>query len=118
MTFASRYRYHLFRSPPVSSQVRGLIAAGALDEPTGLRVVAHVYTSQAGDYYELADDDLLRFPPPGRSSALDADAVLTLRGHSGTLAQATSVSGSSNQGLQVLIWLAPVAARVSFARIW
>jgi len=37
------------------------IAAGALDEPTGLRVAAHVYTSQAGDYYELADDGIARF---------------------------------------------------------
>jgi len=29
------------------------IAAGTLDEPTGLRTVAQIYTSSAGDYYEL-----------------------------------------------------------------
>lgn len=38
------------------------IAAGALDEPTGLQVAAHVYTSHAADYYPLADDGLPRFP--------------------------------------------------------
>jgi len=36
------------------------IAAGSLDEPTGLRLLGHVYVSQAGDYYELADDGLAR----------------------------------------------------------
>src|SRR5438270_13853317 len=36
------------------------IAAGSLDEPTGLRVVAHWYVSQAGDYYELPADGLPR----------------------------------------------------------
>jgi len=34
------------------------IAAGTLDGPTGLRVAAHWYVSQAGDYYELAADGL------------------------------------------------------------
>jgi hypothetical protein len=29
------------------------IAAGTLDEPTGLKTVAQIYTSSAGDYYEL-----------------------------------------------------------------
>jgi hypothetical protein len=38
------------------------IAAGALDEPTGLRVVAHVYTSHVPDYYTLPDDGSERFP--------------------------------------------------------
>jgi hypothetical protein len=36
------------------------IAAGSLDEPTGLSVVGHVYVSQAGDYYELPEDGLPR----------------------------------------------------------
>jgi hypothetical protein len=36
------------------------IAAGTLHEPTGLRVSAHEYVSQAGDYYELADDGIPR----------------------------------------------------------
>jgi hypothetical protein len=36
------------------------IAAGTLDEPTGLKTTAHWYVSQAGDYYELPDDGLPR----------------------------------------------------------
>jgi hypothetical protein len=36
------------------------IAAGTLDGPTGVNVVAHWYVSQAGDYYELAPDGLPR----------------------------------------------------------
>jgi hypothetical protein len=36
------------------------IAAGTLDEPTGLRMIGHVYVSQVGDYYELPDDGLPR----------------------------------------------------------
>ena len=29
------------------------IAAGTLDAPTGLRTVAHIYTRDQGDYYEI-----------------------------------------------------------------
>ncbi|MBK5117662.1 MAG: GFA family protein, partial [Thermoleophilia bacterium] len=29
------------------------IAAGSLDEPTGLKTVNQIYTEDAGDYYEL-----------------------------------------------------------------
>jgi hypothetical protein len=29
------------------------ISAGTLDEPTGLRTVAHIYTASQGDYYEI-----------------------------------------------------------------
>jgi hypothetical protein len=36
------------------------IAAGTLDPPTGLRVRAHWYVSQAGDYYDLPADGLAR----------------------------------------------------------
>ena len=36
------------------------IAAGTLDEPTGLRSAAHWYVSQAGDYYDLPADGLPR----------------------------------------------------------
>jgi hypothetical protein len=36
------------------------IAAGTLDEPTGLRIAAHWFVSQAGDYYELPPDGLPR----------------------------------------------------------
>ena len=31
------------------------IAAGTLDRPTGLRTVAHIFTVDKGDYYEIAD---------------------------------------------------------------
>jgi hypothetical protein len=36
------------------------IAAGTLDGPTGLKITAHWYVSQAGDYYVLPDDGLPR----------------------------------------------------------
>ena len=32
------------------------IAAGTLDEPTGLRTTVQIYTADAGDYYELDPD--------------------------------------------------------------
>lgn len=32
------------------------IAAGTLDEPTGLRTVAHIFVDSKGDYYQLADE--------------------------------------------------------------
>jgi hypothetical protein len=38
------------------------IAAGTLDRPTGLRIAAHIYTHQAGDWDELPDDGLPRDP--------------------------------------------------------
>ena len=47
----------LFWEAPTRETVS--IAAGSLDEPTGLRLLAHTYVSQAGDYYEL-DDELPR----------------------------------------------------------
>lgn len=34
--------------------------AGTLDEPTGLRSKAHIFVASKGDYYDLADDALLR----------------------------------------------------------
>jgi len=36
------------------------VAAGTLREPTGLGAMAHVFTADKGDYYEI-DDALLRF---------------------------------------------------------
>jgi len=33
---------------------------GTLDAPTGLESKAHIYVASKGDYYELADDGLLR----------------------------------------------------------
>jgi hypothetical protein len=41
------------------------IAAGTLDEPTGLRTIYHIYTATKGDYYELPDDGLPRYPASG-----------------------------------------------------
>ena len=37
------------------------IAAGTLAEPTGLRLLGHVYVSHAGDYYDLPVDGLPRY---------------------------------------------------------
>jgi hypothetical protein len=37
------------------------IAAGSLDEPTGLRLIGHVYVSQTADYDELPEDGLPRY---------------------------------------------------------
>ena len=31
------------------------IAAGAIDEPSGVRAVAHIFCAHRGDYYEIAD---------------------------------------------------------------
>ena len=33
------------------------IMAGTLDQPTGLRIVEHIYRESAGDYYEVPADD-------------------------------------------------------------
>ncbi len=56
--FCARCGSSLFWDAPGRATVS--IAAGTLDEPTGLNTVAHWYVSQAGDYYELPDDGLLR----------------------------------------------------------
>jgi len=37
------------------------IAAGTLDDSTGLRTVAHIYVASKGDYYEITDS-LPRYP--------------------------------------------------------
>ena len=42
------------------------IAAGALDEPTGLRTTSQIYTEDAGDYYEI-DPALEASPGSGAS---------------------------------------------------
>jgi hypothetical protein len=41
------------------------IAAGTLDGPTRLRVAAHIYTHQVGDWDELPNDGLPRDPELG-----------------------------------------------------
>ena len=49
----------LFWDAPARDTVS--IAAGTLDEPTGLRTIAHVHVRHAGDYYDLPDDGLPRY---------------------------------------------------------
>jgi hypothetical protein len=42
---------------------------GSLDEPTGLRSKAHIFVASKGDYYDMAEDGLLRLDggPPKKS---------------------------------------------------
>ena len=54
----------LFWDAPRSETIS--ISAGTLDRPTGLRVAAHWYVSQAGDYYELPDDGVAHHVRDGR----------------------------------------------------
>jgi hypothetical protein len=49
----------LFWDAPARETVS--IAAGSLDEPTGLRLIGHVYVSQKADYDELPSDGLPRY---------------------------------------------------------
>jgi hypothetical protein len=55
----------LFWDPPGRETIS--IAAGTLDGPTGLGVISHWFTSQAGDYYELPEDGLPRHERSGES---------------------------------------------------
>jgi hypothetical protein len=45
----------LFWDPPGRETVS--IAAGTLDQPTGLRIMGHWYVAQAGDYYPPPSED-------------------------------------------------------------
>jgi hypothetical protein len=49
----------LFWDAPARDSIS--IAAGTLEEPTGLRLLGHVYVAHAGDYYELPTDGLPRY---------------------------------------------------------
>ncbi len=51
--FCGRCGSCLFWDP--RGQPRISIAAGALDAPTGLKTTGHVWVSQMGDYYAIAD---------------------------------------------------------------
>lgn len=42
-------------------EARISICAGTFDAPSGLVSKAHIFVGSKGDYYELADDGLLRF---------------------------------------------------------
>jgi hypothetical protein len=53
------------------------ITAGTLDAPTGLKLAVHIFTADAGDWYELSDDGVdkkpggpagLKFPDSDTSS--------------------------------------------------
>ena len=55
----------LFWDPPGRETIS--IAAGTLNGPTGLRVLSHWFTSQAGDYYELPEDGLPHHERSGES---------------------------------------------------
>ncbi len=46
----------LFWDPPGRETIS--IAAGTLDDATGLRIVSHWFVSDAGAYYDLPDDGL------------------------------------------------------------
>ena len=37
------------------------IAAGTLDQPSGLATIGHIFTAEKGDFYDIADD-LKQFP--------------------------------------------------------
>jgi hypothetical protein len=57
--FCSECGSSLFWDAPVRETIS--IAAGSLDEPTGLRLIGHVYVSQTADYDELPEDGLPRY---------------------------------------------------------
>ncbi len=52
--FCSECGSSLFWHPRGEDRIA--VAAGSLDEPTGMRVMGHVWVSQKGDYYEINDD--------------------------------------------------------------
>jgi hypothetical protein len=54
--FCAKCGSSLFWDPPRRETIS--IAAGTLDDASGLRIVSHWYVSQAGRYYELEDDGL------------------------------------------------------------
>ncbi len=51
---------------------RTTVAAGTVDEPTGLRMVQHIFARHAGDYYTI-DDALPRYDEHGDMPALGDD---------------------------------------------
>jgi len=49
---------------------RTTVAVGALDEPTGLRLVQHIFVKHAGDYYRI-DDALPKHDEHGEMPGLE-----------------------------------------------
>ncbi len=66
--FCSRCGASLFWDAPERETIG--IAAGTLDQPTGLESIGHVYVSQAADYEHLVDDGL-----PHSTGAAETDAA-------------------------------------------
>lgn len=66
--FCSRCGSGLFWDPNGEGRVD--VAAGSLDEPTGLVADRHIWTDFKGDYYEIGDDGLPRYRSgePGNAS--------------------------------------------------
>ena len=54
------------------------IAAGVLDQPTGLTLVGHIFCGDRGDYY-LLEDDLQKFP--GSSAGAFDNQIIPRRGN-------------------------------------
>ncbi|MDZ7788384.1 MAG: GFA family protein [Halofilum sp. (in: g-proteobacteria)] len=51
---------------------RTTVAAGTLDEPTGLRLVQHIFARHAGDYYTI-DDALPKYDEHGEMPGLEGE---------------------------------------------
>jgi hypothetical protein len=56
--FCSECGSSLFWDPRGEDMIA--VAAGSLDEPTGLKMLGHSWVSQKGDYYEI-NDDLVKY---------------------------------------------------------
>ncbi len=52
--FCSECGSSLFWDPHGMDRIA--VAAGTLDEPTGLKTMGHIWLDQAGDYYHVADN--------------------------------------------------------------
>ena len=52
--FCNKCESSLFWYPRSHEKIS--VAAGSLDEPTGLQTMAHIWISQMGDYYKIYDD--------------------------------------------------------------
>lgn len=61
--FCSACGASVFWEPVGGDEV--MVMAGTMDSPTGLKTAAHIFTDDAGDYYEIPDDGLPRFPQGG-----------------------------------------------------
>lgn len=51
--FCRRCGVHLFWQAEGSERIS--LLAGALDDPTGLRLASHIYVDEKGDYYDIVD---------------------------------------------------------------